>query len=87
MSAGGRAGVNKLKTHLHLVSKGFQYNILLHKNQLLIYSIFISNIINIIERKVHKFNTLQLKCFPGFMQQLENVEFPRVLFIFFTLKV
>ena len=31
-----------------------------------------SNIINIIERKVHKFNTLHLKCFPGFMQQLEN---------------
>ena len=41
---------------------------------------------NIIDRKAHKFNTRHLKCFPGFLQQLENlvfVEFPRFLFIFF----
>ena len=64
------------------MSQGFQYNIIF-TNQLLIYSKSISNIINIIERKVHKFNTLHLKCFPGFMQQLENlvfVEFPRFLY-------
>ena len=30
---------------------------------------------NIIERKVLKFSTLHLKCFPGFMQQLENLVF------------
>ena len=51
-------------------------------NQLFINPKFISNIINIIEKKIHKFNTLHLKCFPGFMQQLVNlvfVEFPRFL--------
>ena len=57
-----------------LVSHGFQYYIIF-TNQLLLYSKFNSNIINSIERKVHKFNTLHLKCFPGIMQQLENLVF------------
>ena len=64
-----------------LVSQGFQYYIIF-TNQLLLYSKFISNIISIIEIKVHKFNTLHLKCFAGIMQQLEDlvfVEFPRFL--------
>ena len=69
------------------MSQGFQYYIIF-TNQLLIYPKFISNITNIIGRKVHKFNTLYLKCFPGFMQQLENlvfVEFPRFLLFFFSI--
>ena len=64
------------------MSQGFQYYIIF-TNQLLIYPKFISNIINIIERKVHKFNTLHLKCFTGLMQQSENlvfVELSRFLF-------
>ena len=74
--------LKNIKNTLDLVSQGFQYYIIFTK-QLLIYSKFISNIKNIIERKVYKFNSLHLKCFPGFMQQLENlvfVEFPRFLF-------
>ena len=76
-----------LKTHFDLVSQGFHYCIIF-TNQFLIYSKFISNIINIIERKIHKFNSLHLKCFPGFTQQLENlvfVEFLRFWFSFFFL--
>ena len=66
------------------MSQGFQYYIIF-TNQSLIYSKFISNIMNITERKVHKLNTLHLKCFPGFMQQLENLvfmEFQRFLIYF-----
>ena len=59
------------------MSQGFQYYIKV-TNQFLIYSKFILNIINIIERKVYKFNTLHLKCFSGFRQQLEN-QYPRFL--------
>ena len=51
-------------------------------SRVLIYPRFISNVIKIIETKVHKLNNLHLKCIHGFMELLENlvfVEVPRFL--------
>ena len=54
-------------------------------SRILIYPRFISNVIKIIETKVHKQNTLYLKYFLGFIELLENmvfVEFQRFLLFF-----
>ena len=42
-------------------------------SSVLIYPRFKSNNIKVIETKVQKKNNLPLKCFPGFMELLENL--------------